>query len=51
MARQPLSSRRFYAEFKKRHAGKVTWRDVNTGILFEGVGILVDGRYPSEEMI
>jgi hypothetical protein len=44
-----LSSRRFYAEFKKRQAGKVTWRDVNTGILFEGVGIMVDGRYPSEE--
>jgi len=44
-----LSSRRFYTEFKKRYGGKIKWRDVNTGILFEGVGIMVDGRYPSEE--
>jgi len=44
-----LSSRRFYAEFKKRNAGKVTWRDVNKGIMFEGVGILFEGWYPSEE--
>lgn len=43
-----LSSRRFYAEFKKRYAGKVKWRDVNTGILFEGVGITVNGYCVSD---
>jgi hypothetical protein len=47
----PLSSRRFFTEFKKRHAGKIKWRDVNKGVLYEGVGITVDGVYPTGEMI
>lgn len=46
-----LSSRRFFTEFKKRYAGKIKWRDVNKGVLYEGVGITVDGVYPTAEMI
>jgi putative DNA primase/helicase len=46
-----LGSRRFFAEFKKRYAGKIKWRDVNTGVLYEGVGITVDGIYPTPHMI
>jgi putative DNA primase/helicase len=46
-----LGSRRFFAEFKKRHASKIKWRDVNTGVLYEGVGITVDGIYPTPDMI
>jgi putative DNA primase/helicase len=46
-----LSSRRFFSEFKKRYAGKIKWRDVNKGVLYEGVGITVDGVYPTPDMI
>ena len=46
-----LSSRRFFSEFKKRYAGKIKWRDVNKGVLYEGVGITVDGIYPTPDMI
>ena len=47
----PLGSRRFFAEFKKRYAGKIKWRDVNKGVLYEGVGITIDGIYPTPAMI
>jgi hypothetical protein len=46
-----LQARRFFTEFKKRYAGKIKWRDVNKGVLYEGVGMTVDGVYPSAEMI
>ncbi len=46
-----LSSRRFFGEFRKRYVGKIKWRDVNQGVLYEGVGMLVDGRFPDERMI
>jgi putative DNA primase/helicase len=46
-----LSSRRFFSEFKKRYAGKIKWRDINKGVLYEGVGITVDGVYPTPDMI
>jgi hypothetical protein len=29
----------------------VTWRDGNKGILFEGVGVLFEGWYPSEDVL
>jgi P4 family phage/plasmid primase-like protien len=47
----PLGSRRFFTEFKKRYAGKIKWRDANKGVLYEGVGMTVDGVYPTVEMI
>lgn len=46
-----LSSRRFYAEFKKRYAGKIKWRDVNKGVLFEGVRISDDGHHMTDDML
>ena len=35
----PMNSRRFHTEFKKRLGGKVTWRDVEAGLQYEGVGV------------
>jgi putative DNA primase/helicase len=46
----PLSSRRFYGEFKKRYTGKIKWRDVNKGVKFEGVGIPDDGHHMTDDM-
>jgi putative DNA primase/helicase len=42
-----LSSRRFFAEFRKRY--NLIERPVNKGACFEGVGILIDGFYMTED--
>jgi putative DNA primase/helicase len=44
-----LSSRRFYKEFRKRY--KLTERPVSGGSQFEGVGLLIDGKYPDADMV
>ena len=45
-----LSSRRFYAEFRKRYA-QLNERPVNRGASFEGVGVLIDGKYPDTDLL
>jgi len=45
-----MSSRRFYGEWLKRYP-QVTKRDVSRGALFEGVGLLVDGKYMDAAMV
>jgi hypothetical protein len=45
-----LSSRRFYFEFRKRYPA-LTERKVNRGASFEGVGVLIDGRYPDCDLL
>jgi P4 family phage/plasmid primase-like protien len=44
-----MSSRRFYAEWLKQYP-QLTKRSVSGGARFEGVGLLIDGRYPDAEM-
>lgn len=44
----PANSRRFYSEFRKRHPELIE-RPIKNGAVFEGVGILVDGRYLTGE--
>jgi putative DNA primase/helicase len=46
----PVSSRRFYSQFKKRYTGKIKCRDVNRGVQFEGVGLLDDGHNMGDVM-
>jgi len=46
----PVSSRRFYSQFKKRYVGKIRWREVNKGVLFEGVGLADDGHHMGDVM-
>ena len=45
-----MSSRRFYAEWLKQYP-QVTKRPVSGGARFEGVGLLVDGKYMDAEMV
>jgi putative DNA primase/helicase len=45
-----MSSRRFYAEWAKQYP-RVTIRKASRGSLFEGVGLLIDGKYMDAEMI
>ena len=45
-----LSSRRFYFEFRKRYQ-TLTERTVNRGSSFEGVGVLIDGKYPDSDLL
>jgi len=45
-----MGSRRFYVEWLKRYP-QVTKRDVSRGALFEGVGLLVDGKYMDADML
>jgi putative DNA primase/helicase len=43
----PLSSRRFFTEFRKRYS--LQEGDANRGTRFGGVGILIDGSYPTPD--
>ncbi len=45
-----MSSRRFYAEWVKQYP-HVTIRKVSGGSLFEGVGLLIDGKCMDAEMV
>jgi len=45
------NSRKFYAEFRRRVAGKVAERPTNAGAIFEGIGLLTDGIYPTPEAV
>jgi len=44
-----MSSRRFYGEWRKRYK-QVTERSFSGGSYFEGVGLLIDGRYLDTDM-
>jgi putative DNA primase/helicase len=44
------NSRRFYAEFRKRYP-KIAEHPSKNGAVFEGVGLLVDGTYPTPDLI
>jgi putative DNA primase/helicase len=45
-----MSSRRFYKEFRKRYT-QLNERPVSGGSSFEGVGVLIEGRYPDTDMV
>jgi phage/plasmid-associated DNA primase len=46
----PMNSRRFHTEFKKRFGGKVTWRDVEAGLQYEGGGVKPGGTLGYEDV-
>jgi len=47
----PMGSRRFYGEWRKRYDKQLKERPVSGGSLFEGVGLLVEGKYMDADMV
>jgi putative DNA primase/helicase len=43
----PINSRKFYKDFRKRLSGTVNESPSNRGAVFVGVGLLMEGHYPS----